>query len=149
MYRLFLAALLMVATCVQADQDPLTEMAVESFREAAATQTSTDLEQQAKLMMQVKNGLSLYRDGALQESDKAALKGILARQLAAANAALGKGPEKRQKLAVVMRDNAQAAQQVLSLNPAAPGFTSKMSDYHNGIGYKAYRYAQDIGIEQL
>lgn len=58
MYRLFLAALLMVATCVQADQDPLTEMAVESFREAAATQTSMDLEQQAKLMMQVKNGLS-------------------------------------------------------------------------------------------
>lgn len=149
MYRLFLAALLIVATCVQADQDPLTEMTLESFREAATAETPPDLEQQAKLIMQVKNGLSLYRDGALQERDKGALNGLIARQLAAANAALGKGTEKRQKLAVIMRENAQAAQQMLSLSPSAPGFDSKMSDYHNRIGYWAYRYAQDLGIEQL
>lgn len=149
MYRLFLAALLIVASCAQADQDPLTEMTLESFRETTSAETPPDLEHQAKLIMQVKNGLSLYRDGALQESDKVALTGLIARQLAAANAAIGKGTEQRQKLAVIMRENAQAAQQMLSLNPNAPGFASRMSDYHNRIGYWAYRYAQDIGIEQL
>lgn len=149
MRRLLFAVLLWVTGFAYAGQDALTEMALESFRDAASHQEQPGLKQQAQLMMQVKNGLSLYRDGALPEPDKVVLSKLVTGQLKAAVAALAAHDSQNQRLAELMRSNAEAAMHLLALTPGTPAFTSKMDSYHSGIGYDAYRYAEDIGIEQL
>ena len=142
-------------TVANAELDPFTEMALESFRESVATHQEQagqqSLEQQAQYLMQVKNGLTLYREGVLQPGDKSHLVTLVEQQLSVASIALDSSALTREQseLAKRMRGAALAAKQLLGLEPTAATFEGLMERYHNGIGYDAYRYAQDSDIEQL
>lgn len=136
-----------------AELDALTTIARDSFRETVtahpAQAAEASVEQQAKYLMLVKNGLSLYREGALEAQEKRTLAALVDQQVTASSTALGSplSPEQR-ALAKQMHTAALAAKQLLELEPTAPGFTGLMDNYHAGIGYDAYRTAQDSGIEQ-
>lgn len=142
---------------VWAAQDPLTGMALESYRETVATYRAPAneqgvgkaLEQQAQYVMLVKNGMSLYREGVLTSDDKATLAAVVDQQVSIASAALaGSVSIDHRSLADHMHRAGLAAQQLLEMEPAAPNFAGLMENYHNGIGYSAYRRAQAAGIEQ-
>lgn len=136
-------------SAAQAELDPLTEMALETFREtAAAAPADTTLEHQAKYLMQAKNGLSLYRDNALSAADTKQLSVMIDRQLSAATKALNSEAADR-VLAEKMRDSAKQAAALMALEPGSQTFIQQMQSYHSGIGYDAYRYAESKGIEQL
>ncbi|WP_439861607.1 hypothetical protein [Pseudomonas sp. MBLB4136] len=149
------ASLWLASLCVaNAGQDAFAEMALESFRETMTTHpvqsAELSVEQQAKYLMLVKNGLSLYRDGVLQAEDKRHLVALVEQQVTVSSTALGGSqlPVEQKELAKRMHTAALAAKQLLELQPAAPEFAGLMDNYHDGIGYDAYRLAQDSGIEQ-
>jgi hypothetical protein len=137
-----------------AELDAFTEMALESFRETMtahpAQAAEPSIEQQAKYLMLVKNGLSLYRDGALPSEDKRSLMALVDQQVSVSSAALGRAQltTEEKALAKQMHTAALAAKQLLELEPAEPTFAALMNNYHDGIGYDVYRLAQDSGIEQ-
>jgi hypothetical protein len=136
-----------------AELDAFTASARDSFRETIAAYsvqtTDTSIEEQAKYLMLVKNGLSLYRDGALEAEDKSALGTLVDQQVKASNAALGSPLAAEQKALVrQMHTAALAAKQLLDLEPTTQGYSGLMDNYQAGVGYDAYRSAQDIGIEQ-
>jgi hypothetical protein len=136
-----------------AELDAFTASARDSFREtitAYPVQTAeASLEEQAKYLMLVKNGLSLYRDGVLETEDKRTLGALVDQQVKASSTALGSPLTTEQKaLAKQMHTAALAAKQLLELEPTAQGYSGLMDNYHAGVGYDAYRSAQDLGIEQ-
>lgn len=138
---------------VYAELDTLTTMARDSFRETITAHpvqpAEASVEQQAKYLMLVKNGLSLYREGALETEDKRRLAALVDQQVQISSAALGSPQTAEQKaLTKQMHMAALVAQQLLDLEPTAPNFPGLMNNYHDGIGYDVYRAAQDSGIEQ-
>lgn len=138
---------------VYAELDTFTEMARDSFRETITAHpvqaAEPSVEQQAKYLMLVKNGLSLYRDGALEAEDKRSLTALVEHQVKVSSTALGSQLTTEQKaLTKQMHMAALAAKQLLELEPVAPYFSGLMDNYHDDIGYDAYRSAQDSGIEQ-
>lgn len=156
--NLILAGALLVACgalTAHAETDPLTEMAVIDFRDtagqAASAQTGATLAQQAAYLMQAKNGLSLYRDGALTAQDTELLQRLIDRQQQAAKQARTSGVLSKQdfRLAELMQKSAALAKEILALDRNGQAFQQRMESYHSGVGYDAYRYAQDQGIEQL
>lgn len=159
MWRNLILAGALLAACTaanaQAATDPLTEMAVSEFRDAAgqadSAQNGATLAQQAAYLMQVKNGLSLYRDGALTAQDTELLQRLIDRQQQAAKQARTSGGLSKQdrQLAELMQKSAALAKEILALDRNGKAFQQRMESYHSGIGYDAYRYAQDQGIEQL
>ncbi|WP_137971884.1 hypothetical protein [Pseudomonas sp. F(2018)] len=157
MWRNWIMAGALLAACgvshAQASTDPLTDMAVTEFREAAAQAASNDgtLAQQAAYLMQVKNGLSLYRDGALTSQDAELLAHLVDQQQQAAKQARSSGGLSKQdlQLAELMQKSAALAKEILALDRTGKAYQQRMESFHNGIGYDAYRYAQDQGIEQL
>ncbi|MCY1556882.1 hypothetical protein D9M68_936800 [compost metagenome] len=48
----------------------------------------------------------------------------------------------------VLQYHALAANQLITMRNDDPNFKGLMEAYHSGIGYDAYRKAQDFGIEQ-
>lgn len=158
MWRSLIIAGLLVFTGVpaaNAEMDALTEMTLMSFREATQTPLKTadknDLALQAKYLMQVKNGMSLYKDGVLETADKVQLQVLIKQQLTAADSAISgsKTVKSSRKLAEMMRESALEANQLLSTDVNSPAFGPMLEKYQSGIGYDAYRFAQDQGIEQL
>lgn len=149
----FLAVLLLIANSLMAyaELDPFTQQALSSFRDVVGAEQpagAPSVEREAAYLMQVKNGLSLYRDGVLNSNDKQALSKLITQQLNAASAASNQ-PQELQALAEKMRAVSLKAKELLSLSPSDPNFASKMETYSSGLGYDAYRMAQENGIEQL
>lgn len=153
MLRHLLFGLCLLVTSVHASEpDPFTQAAIETFQESLAAHEqaqNSQLEEEAKFLMAVKDGLSLYRDGYLTQTDKARLLAVVARQSDVASKALSKhgGNDQLRTLASKMQAAAVQAKQLLKAEPAAT--KAAMDRYHAGAGYDAYRYAQDLGIEQL
>lgn len=153
--NLILAGLLLAVSSVSNAHDPLTEMTISAFREAASQatelQSEATLAQQAAYLMQLKNGLSLYRDGALSAQDAELLQRLVDRQQQVAKQARTAGSLSKQdrQLAELMQKSAALAKEILALDRNGKAFQQRMASYHNGIGYDAYRYAQEQGIEQL
>ena len=135
--------------------DPFTEQTLDSYRQTLAAQhsnaTPPSFSDQAQYLMLIKNGLSLYRDGAMSAADKASLVKLVGQQAEASSAAIAdsKVTGERRQLAKDMHGAALAAQELLKLEPSAPALKGLMDNYHNGLGYTAYRRAQDLGIEQI
>jgi len=149
----FLVVLLLAANSLlaYAELDPFTQQALDSFRDVVATEQpagAPSVEREAAYLMQVKNGLSLYRDGALTSDDKKALSKIIEQQLSVTSSASSQTQELK-ALAKKMLAASLKAKELLSLSPNDPNFANEMETYNSGLGYDAYRMAQDSGIEQL
>ncbi|VXD04066.1 hypothetical protein [Pseudomonas sp. 9Ag] len=144
---------LLVGGVQAAEPDPFTQVALESFEEALASHEQAhgrQLEAEAQFLMAVKDGLSLYRDGHLTEDDKGRLLALVTSQAEAASKTLNQwGVDDRLRtLATKMQAASLQAKQLLNAAPTAAA-QAAMERYHTGAGYDAYRYAQDLGIEQM
>ena len=105
----------------------------------------------AENLMLIKNALSLYRDGAMNQQDEKVLKNLIGAELDYTNAALAAAdgwPMSQKKLLRTMHYHALAANQLAVMRKDNPNFKGLMAAYHSGIGHDAYREAQDAGIEQ-
>lgn len=153
MLRHLLLGLCLLITSVHASEpDPFTLAAIETFKDSLASHERAQpgqLEEEAQFLMAVKDGLSLYRDGYLTHEDRNRLLAVVARQADVASKALSKkgGDAQLRTLATKMQAAALQARQLLQAEPTAT--KAAMDRYHAGAGYDAYRYAQDLGIEQL
>lgn len=110
------------------------------------------IKEHAELLMLIKNSLSLYRDGYLAPQDRAAVEKLIKAQLDYANAALaaaGSWPQTSKKLLRTLHDHALSASQLIAMPSDSPKFKGLMEAYHSGIGYDAYRAAENLGIEQV
>lgn len=114
--------------------------------------TPQGIKKYAEHLMLIKNALSLYRDGYLSPQDRTAVEKLIKAQLDYTNAALaaaGSWPQTDKKLLRTLHDHALSANQLTAMPSDSPNFKGLMEAYHSGIGYDAYRAAEDLGIEQV
>uniref|UniRef100_A0A6H1ZE22 Uncharacterized protein n=1 Tax=viral metagenome TaxID=1070528 RepID=A0A6H1ZE22_9ZZZZ len=150
--HLLLGFFLLTCGVHASEPDPFTKAAIETFKESLASHEQAhgvQLESEARFLMAVKDGLSFYRDGHLTQDDKNRLLAIVARQSEAASKTLNRqGVDDRLRtLAAKMQTASLQAEQLLKAD-LTDVTKAAMERYHSGAGYDAYRYAQDLGIEQ-
>lgn len=147
-----------LASACAAEYDPNTQ-ALESLRltlekHSALPQGTPDpqgVKRHAQFLMLIKNAMSLYRDDYLTHGDAERLSRFLSAHVGYTNAALAAAenwPLRQKSFLRTMHHHALAVNQLVSMPKDSPTFAGLMSAYHSGIGYDAYRAAQDIGIEQ-
>lgn len=113
--------------------------------------TQEGLREQAAYLMLIKNVMSLYRDGYLEQQDAQVVVELVQKHLeyvtttqAQAQGWLGSN----RQLLRTMHYHALSVSQLVRTPTDAPRFKGLMEAYHHGIGYDAYRAAQAAGIEQ-
>lgn len=159
-FALSLAMLLSMASLAVAENyDPNTQ-ALESLRLTLdrhsgmpeGKPTTAGIKERAGYLMMTKNALSLYRDGSLEKQDKALVAQFIKADLDYTSAALASSSDwspQLKKLTRSMHSHDLFASQLINMQGSDPSFKGLMDAYHNGIGYEAYRAAQDIGIEPI
>lgn len=103
------------------------------------------------MLMTIKNAMSLYRDGYLSPEQRAQVASLIAGQKAYVGATLAQAqdwPVARKAFLRTMQYHAFAASELIELPATSTTFKGLMDAYHSGIGYEAYRAAQDLGVDQ-
>lgn len=116
--------------------------------------TPQGIKEHAEFLLLIKNSLSLYRDGYLKQKDGETMVKFIKAHLDYTNAALATAaadhwPRHQKVFLRTMHYHALAANQLITMPIDSPNFKGLMEAYQYGIGYDAYRAAQDAGIEQL
>ncbi|MCY1307772.1 hypothetical protein D9M70_577270 [compost metagenome] len=109
------------------------------------------VKEHAAFLMLIKNSLSLYRDGYLTQQDGETMVKFIKAHLDYTDTVLASSstwPQQRRTFLRVMQYHALAANQLITMQSNDPNFKGLMEAYHAGIGYDAYRKAQDLGVEQ-
>lgn len=115
-----------------------------------AKPTEDDVKACAAQLMLIKNGMGLYRDGAMDQAATSKLRALVNRHLAVSGRAISRlGADSRQKLAHLVFENALHVYWILSLPVGGEEYKVAMEKYHVTTGYDAYTEAQDLGIEQV
>jgi hypothetical protein len=111
------------------------------------------LQQSASYLLAMKNGVSLYGDGALRTYPLITLKTMIF-----TNVAFVKAFSKSQKpyvtpalrsLATNMAADYDAALALLNMDRTHRDFAAKLEQYQTGIGDSTYKEAQALDIEQI
>lgn len=113
--------------------------------------TTQGIEEQAAHLMLIKNAMSLYRDGYLEQQDAQTIANLLKNHLEYTTAALAGAsswPQEKKQLLRTMHYHALAVDQLIRTPKNSPYFKGMMGAYQTGIGYDAYRAAQKAGIPQ-
>lgn len=120
------------------------------IRSEAPVVNNTEIERYASQLMMIKNGMSLYRDGALNDRQLQTLRLIIEQHVDFGGHAVSSlGPERSRKLAEIVYYHALAASRVMEKAPGSADFRILMERYHTTAGYESYRRAQDYGIDQV
>jgi len=109
------------------------------------------LREQAAYLMLIKNVMSLYRDGYLEQQDAHVVVELVQRHLEYVTTAQAQAQDwlgSNRQLLRTMHYHALSVSQLVRTPTDAPRFKGLMEAYHHGIGYDAYRAAQAAGIEQ-